>query len=208
MELKEILPHFYLIIQFLACVAAIYFWKNYKNTNLWIFLPFLIYSFIHELISFLFVEVFRYNPRPLVNVYIVISFLVYIYWFDKILNLRYWKWIIGLIYLVTFLYDLFDHGFSNQLFKTGLLIQAIMILSFSVIYFIRLLNDNKVVYYQKIPEFWIILGLLTFYIAFTPLFLVTGKGYNIVIAYYTAINILNFILYTCYILGFYATSRK
>lgn len=198
----------FLIIQLLACIAAIYFWKHYKNTYLWVFLPLMLYTLLNEiLVQYLIMK--DMNPgRLLYNLYSVISFLIYLYWFDKILKLEYWKWIILLVFLAVSGYDYSLHGFQRQFFKTGLTVQSIFLLSFSVIYYMRLLKDDKIINYMRIPEFWFILGLLTFYIAFTPLQLVTGLGLDIGKAYYIAIVILNFILYGCYIIGFYATSRK
>ncbi len=208
MDLVNLLSKPFLIIQLLACIAAIIYWKSYKNTPLWIFLPLLIYTFVNEVsITVLMKSGVINSPRIFYNVYSVISFLAYLYWFDKILKLKYWKWVVLLIFIVAIGYDYSLHGAVRQFFKTGLVTQSIILLLFSVIYYIRLLKEDKVIDYQKVPEFWFILGLLTFYIAFTPLQLVTGIGLDIGKAYSVAIIVLNFILYGCYIIGFYVTSK-
>jgi hypothetical protein len=124
------------------------------------------------------------------------------------LKLKLWKWIVTLVFLGAVVYDVITSDSLKQLIKTALLVQAIILLIFSVIYFVRLLNKEEVVHYQLIPEFWIILGLLVFHIAFVPLFLLTGLGYNIQKAYTIAINILNYILYSSYILGFYVAGKR
>lgn len=112
-----------------------------------------------------------------------------------------------MVFLTATTYDLFQVQQVKQLFKVGLITQAIAILSFSVAYFSRLLNEDRVIHYWKIPEFWFILGLLTFYIGFTPLLLMTGLELGINRVYAISINILNLILYGCYIIGFYVTAK-
>lgn len=200
--------YIFLLIQLLACLAAIYKWKSIRKTPLWIFLPFLIYSFLNEVTTTALYSFTSINFRYLYNIYCIVSFFVYLYWFDRILKLKLWKWIVTLVFLVAVVYDIITSDSLKQLIKTALLVQAIILLIFSVIYFVRLLNKEEVVHYQLIPEFWIILGLLVFHIAFVPLFLLTGLGYNIQKAYAIAINILNYILYSSYILGFYVAGKR
>lgn len=205
----QFLSYLYLFIQLLACLFAIRYWKNYRNSTLWIFLPFLIYSFLNELIAFLLLNMkIEMNVRFMYNIYIIVCFFVYLYWFDSLLKLKYWKWILTLIFIGLLVYDGIKSDFMTQLSKTALFFQAIIILFFSLFYFIRLLKSNAVIHFQKKPEFWIIMGLLVFYIAFIPLSLVSGKGLNIQLAYGIAINILNYILYTCYCIGFYVTGKR
>lgn len=200
--------YIFLLIQLLACLAAIYKWKSIRKTPLWIFLPFLIYSFLNEVTTTALYSFTSINFRYLYNIYCIVSFFVYLYWFDRILKLKLWKWIVTLVFLGAVVYDVITSDSLKQLIKTALLVQAIILLIFSVIYFVRLLNKEEVVHYQLIPEFWIILGLLVFHIAFVPLFLLTGLGYNIQKAYSIAINILNYILYSSYILGFYVAGKR
>lgn len=208
MDLTYLLSKSFLIIQLLSCIAAIFYWKNYKNTPLWIFFPLLLYTAINEVsIQVLMKSGVITSPRMFYNVYSVISFLAYLYWFDKILKLKYWKWMILVVFLAATTYDLIQEQEVKQLFKVGLITQAILILSFSVVYFSRLLNEDRVIHYWRIPEFWFILGLLTFYVGFTPLLLMTGLELGIDRVYSISINILNLILYGCYIIGFYVTAE-
>ena len=151
--------YIFLLIQLLACLAAIYKWKSIRKTPLWIFLPFLIYSFLNEVTTTALYSFTSINFRYLYNIYCIVSFFVYLYWFDRILKLKLWKWIVTLVFLGAVVYDVITSDSLKQLIKTALLVQAIILLIFSVIYFVRLLNKEEVVHYQLIPEFWIILGL-------------------------------------------------
>lgn len=202
-----VLDNIFLLIQLLSCIAAIYFWKNYRHTSLWIFLPYLLYSFFNEVAVLVILKNFTFNTRILYNIYCVVSFCVYLYWFDKVLKLKSLKWVISLLFLGVILYDVYHGGIDRQLFKTAIFTQAILLIVFSFVYFARLLNKNEVINYQKIPEFWVIFGLLIFHIAFVPLSLVTGSGYQIQTAYFIAITILNCILYGAYIIGFYVAGK-
>lgn len=206
MSLSEILSQGFVLIQFLAALTAIFFWKNYKNTILWIFIPFLVYSFLNELSVLIINFELGIKTRPFYNVFTMLSFFVYLYFFDRLLKLKSIKYIVILIFALAVIYDIIVFDFT-KLYKASLFTVSFMILIFSVTYFVKLLKSDEVINYKKIPEFWIILGLLLFYMAFTPLLAVTGIGYGVTNAYYIAINILNYILYCCYIIGFYVTGK-
>lgn len=204
----QILSNIFLLIQLIACLVAIYYWKSIKKSSLWVFLPFLIYSFLNELTASFLYNMYGYNVRYLYNIYCVVSFFIYLYWFNQILKLSYWKWIVSFLFLMAVAYDVYTGNSLEQLIKTALLVQAIILLVFSLFYFGRLLKQEEVVHYQRIPEFWIIFGLLIFHIAFVPLFLLSGKGLNIQLAFAISINVLNYILYSCYIFGFYVAGKR
>ena len=196
----------YLTIQLLACCAAIYYWRHYRQTPMWIFLPFLIYTFCNEILAI--VLSYHYPVRILYNLYILISFGVYMYWFDKLLKFRFWKWIIWILFAAAFIYDAFTINLIKNLIKTTVNVQAVLLLIFSLVFFVKLLRSNEVIYYQRLPEFWIVCGLLMFYIGYVPLSLYLGQGYNILHIYYIAIIILNLLLYGGYIVGFYVSGRR
>lgn len=207
MNIGSILSQGFIVVQFAACISAIYYWKNYKNTALWIFMPFLVYSFLNEFSALIMTLFTNYRVRPLYNIYSVISFFVYLYYFDRLLKINFWKLPIVIIFLITLYFDVLNNSWYG-LYKDIVFVIAVMILVFSVIFYGRLLKSEQVIHYKKLPEFWIIMGLLLFYLAFIPLTAVVGLGYKILPTYYIAINILNYTLYCCYIIGFYVTGRQ
>lgn len=198
--------YIYLTIQFIACCTAVFYWRHYKMTPLWIFLPFLLYTFFNEITALLLSQ--KYTVRMLYNVYIFVSFIVYLYWFDTLLKLRFWKWMIFIAFCFIVIYDVFVIDVFKSLLKTALNAQAIFLLLFSLLFFVKLLKSNEVIHFQRLPEFWIVSGLLMFYIGFVPLSLYLGKGYNILGVYYVAIGILNFLMYSGFIIGFYVSGRR
>lgn len=203
----SVLNYIILFVQFASCCVAIYYWPHYKNKSIWIFLPFLVYTFLNELLAMMLSFHFRIRNYPMYNVYLIVSFCVYLYWFDQLLRLHFWKWIILLLFSLVVIYDIFIDGFSNGLLKNTLYFQAVLMLTFSLAYFSNLLRRNEVIHYQNLPEFWIVTGLLMFYIGFIPLSIANGtiKMHN---TYMIAINILNYVLYGCYIIAFYVSGRR
>lgn len=204
----QILSNLFLIVQVMACMAALFFWKRYKHTPIWIFLPYLIYTVINELTATAMIGNEIKNVRFLYNVYCVVSFCVYLYFFDKLIKLKFWKWLFSLGFLIAVVSDVIQRDIMHQLLKNSLLILAVFLLILSLIYFIKLLNSKEVVHYQRIPEFWIIFGILVFHIAFLPLSFVSGSGYNIQFSYSIVILILNYFMYSCYIYGFYVAGKR
>jgi hypothetical protein len=198
--------YLYLSLQFIAVCFAIIYWKKYKNTALWIFLPFLIYTFVNEIIG-TYVAL-NYGLRVPFNLYIIISFLVYLYWYDALLKLKFWKWIVLGIFAFMVMYDIQTRGFLKPLLKTAVNFQSVMVLGFSFLFFAKLLGKREVVHYQKLPEFWIVSGILLFYIGYVPLSLVIGMGFKVQELYGYAIIPLNFILYGGYIIGFYVSGKR
>jgi len=204
----QILSNLFLLVQIIACIVAIVFWKQYKHKPIWIFLPFLTYTVLNELTATALVWNDIKNVRFLYNIYCVISFCVYLYFFDQLIKLKSWKWLIALFFLFTVLTDVFQRDITHQLLKNSLLFLAVLLFVFALIYFIKLLNSKEVIHYQGIPEFWIIFGILVFHIAFIPLSLVSGSGYNIQLSYSIVILILNYFMYGCYIYGFYVAGKR
>jgi hypothetical protein len=198
--------YLYLSLQLIAVCFAIYYWKNYRKTHLWIFLPFLVYTFLNELMGTYIA--LNYQLRVPFNIYIIVSFFVYLYWYDQLLRLKFWKWIILGIFCAIVVYDIQTRGFLKPLLKTAINFQSIMVLGFSFLFFAQLLRKKEVVHYQKLPEFWIVTGILLFYIGYVPLSLVIGMGYNVQELYAYAIIPLNFILYGGYIIGFYVSGKR
>lgn len=196
----------YLALQFIACLFALYNWKSYKNTALWIFLPFLIYSLINEFLATYIA--LNFKIRLLYNVYIMLSFLVYLYWFDRLLNLKMIKWILLGLFIVAVVYDIYSKGVMRPLLKTAVNFQSIMVLVCSFVFFAKLLRSKEVVHYQQLPAFWIVSGMLIFYIGYVPLSLMVGMGFHVDEFYALAIILLNLLLYGCYIIGFYVAGKR
>lgn len=198
--------YIYLSLQLIACIFALIYWRKYKQSSLWIFWPFLIYTFLNEI--FATYLALNFKIRILYNLYIIVSFLVYLYWFDKLLKLKFWKWIIMFLFCFVVFYDIQDKGIIKPLLKTAVNFETAIVLILSVVFFMKLLRKDEVIEYYKLPEFWVVSGLLMFYLGFVPLSLIVGMGYKIEDLYIISIIFLNFLLYCGYIIGFYVSGKR
>ena len=153
----EVQNYIYLFVQLIACCVAIYFWRYYKHAVIWIFLPFLLYSFINE-ISAIVLAKYHYPVRPLYNIYTLISFGVYLYFFDKLYKLKIWKWVFMVLFLSIWIYDFITKDFCKTMFDNAINALSILILFCSLLYFTKLLKSNEVIHFQLLPEFWIVSG--------------------------------------------------
>lgn len=203
----EVQNYIYLLVQFIACCTAIYFWRYYRNKAIWIFLPFLLYSFFNE-ISAIVLAKYQIPVRALFNVYALISFGVLLFFFNKLLDLKFWKWVFLAIFLSFWIYDFSTKDFFKILFDNAINALSIMILFCSFLYFMKLLKSNEVIHFQLLPEFWFVAGLLIFYIGFFPLNIYLGKGYKFIEIYRIAIAILNLLMYSGFTIGFYVSRRR
>ena len=203
----EVQNYIYLIVQFITCSAAIYFWRHYKATVIWIFLPFLLYSFLNEISALVLIK-YHYPVRSLFNIYTLVSFGVYLYFFTKLLNLKILKWVFIALFLSIWFYDFFTKDFFKSMFDNAINALSIMILFCSFLYFTKLLKSNQVIHFQVLPEFWFVSGLLIFHIGFFPLNIYLGKGYHFLEIYRIAIAILIFLMNIGYTIGFYVSRRR
>lgn len=193
----------FLPFQIAALIAAIWYWNAYKHTTQRYFLAFLIYVVVHEVLG-LFYQVFLTGYNDILhNVFTLISFLFYFNWLHKILKER--KWIIYIltaIFIIVYSYDAIQLDPWNNLYLTPIIVGGISILILTISYFVELIREDRVVSFQKSQRFWIVAGLLFFYIGLIPLLLfhkyLDYSSFN----YGFVIDTLNIVLYTCFIKSF------
>jgi len=191
------------IIQTAALVAAVYFWKSYKHTTQRYFLWFMIYVVCHEITGYFFIKILKSSNDFIYNIYTLISFGFYFYWFHLILRSKKWLvYCLTFIFLSFFCFDIITKNFTTYLYTYPIIVGAIAILILTTSYFIELISDDRVVNFIKAQRFWIVAGLLFFYIGLIPLLLFheyldySSNQYGFII------SSLNLVLYGCFIKGF------
>lgn len=194
---------FFLSFQIAALVAAILYRTYYRHTTERYFLAFLIYVVCHEIFGLGYHYFSDYSNDIFYNVYTIVSFTFYFYWFQKILNKR--KWIVNVLFVIfftVFVYDLFDKDIFYFLYLNPIITGAFCILVLTVSYFVELLHTDSITSFAKSQKFWIVTGLFCFYIGLIPLLIFHsylnygGNFYGIVI------TVLNAVLYGCIIKSF------
>ena len=197
-----------IIVQLTAIFFAVNYWNSYKNTNQRYFLFLIIFSSLIDQGALLLSMFLQYRVNFLYNILIIVLGFFYLYWFSKIINNK--KLIKLLVALFSFstILSLICLNFYDYFFTDLLTIETIIILICSILYFMELINNNNVINYYKSQRFWIVVGLLIFYIGFLPLHLLIAIIKANTVEYQSAILILNLILYGCYSYSFVVSKHR
>lgn len=192
------------LFQLIALVLAwINFSKYRKSTEKW-FLFFLIYTMVTELIGIYKAYYLKIYDLTVYHIFIIVSFLFYFFWYQKILEKTMQKNIVrGLsaLFFIYGLYNLVTLSWDQYHYKTFILGAIINILA-SIFFFAQLLNDKKEIEVAHNLKFWIATGLLLFNVGMVP-FMLFSEEFNAKSGTRTIILVtLNLILYGCYSLGF------
>lgn len=199
----------FLCFQIAALVVAIWYWDQYKETTQRYFLWFLVYVVCHEISGLCYHFFFKGYNDILHNIFTLVSFLFYFWWFYKILQKRKWfVYILLVAFVITFLIDLITKNPIENLYLNPVIIGAFCILVLTISYFVELLNTDSITTFARSQKFWIVTGLFSFYIGLLPLLIFHsyldygGNFYNIVII------ILNAVLYGSIFKSFLCLKKK
>jgi hypothetical protein len=212
---KLILYFLYFIFESIAFLMSIILFSKKWDTHIKYFVPFLFFTVCIE--GFNIYSVFYNHKTSFIALNFFTAFEFLFYWFlfaiqrdrntyGKTLS------VIGIIFFLIFLANIiFFQGlnrFHSYTFILGSLITVIIVLT----YFKNLMRREEKIILSKNPFFWISSGLLIFYIG-EILFMIFYEylAYKNIISYgyffITLSNILNFILYSSFIIAF-AWARK
>ncbi|MFK7749564.1 MAG: hypothetical protein AB8B65_14305, partial [Kordia sp.] len=199
----------FLCFQIAALVAAIWSWNRYKETTQRYFLWFLVYVVCHEISGLCYHLFFKGHNDIIHNLFTLISFGFYFWWFYKILAKRKWfVYILFVAFFIPFLNDLITKSPIENLYLYPIIIGAFSVLVLTISYFIELLNTDSITSFAKSQRFWIVTGLFCFYIGLLPLLIFHnhldygGHFYRIVI------TVLNAVLYGCIFKSFLCLEKK
>lgn len=193
----------YFSILMITLTIAIWSWKHYKKTSERFFLWFLLYTFCHEVWGFSYVYFFENSNTFQYNLYILISFGFYFFWFYKILKKR--KWIVFLLlsfFILRFIYETLTISPFLGVYVSSIFIGTLGVFILSISYFVELINSNSIVILKRSQKFWIVIGLLFFHVGFTYMFLLFEIFEYRINLYAESILFLNCIHYGCYIYSF------
>jgi len=190
-----------------AFIAAIWYWPKYKNTPQKYFLFFLAYIIIHEAIGYFYGNIREDEEKNnlVYNLFIIVSFLFYFFWFRKIIPNKRLILLCSLVFIGAILFTTINEGFLNRLWTFPLYVGSICILLCSVLYFSSLIQKKEVVYFYKLQPFWITAGLLIFYIGIIPYFFFEWIKEEYVRYYLHSLNLL---LYLCFLISFLCLCKK
>lgn len=183
------------VSQLAAFIAASITWNNYKNTTQRNFIFFLGFVLIIEFLGYTIPLLFGIKSQFVYNIYTIFSFYFYLYWFNSILNKKFLIKIFAIIFSISIVLALLFENFLLRLWRVPLTTGTFLILMCSGIFYYDLLNSNDIFKYQKSQKFWIVTGILVFYIAFLPIQLFQPYLQVSSLSYRIPLTILNILMY-------------
>ncbi len=198
------------LLEFIAALLAFIHFKKFKNSKERYFLHFLWFTFGVDLIGDILADFYEVQTYPIYNLYMLVSFLFYFYWYYLILkriDLRKIILVFVALFVCAFLLNFILQGwqiYHKYSFMTGSLLTLVC----TVFHFWQLLNSDEILEIKYKLSFWISTGLLLFNIGIIPIVLLSDHFSFSEIQYYILIITLNFILYGCYSIGFLWTKEK
>ncbi|MDY8136774.1 hypothetical protein [Aquimarina sp. 2201CG5-10] len=200
-------------VEILTALVGTIFYHKYKNAPIIkYFIFFLWYVGINELVG-LYIRQDDGINAIIYNIYNVINFTfffaLYRHYLDKPKNKKI-VLILWIFYLISFVINGFFENYLIKHQKFPYIIAAFFLIITIVLYFIEILNSEKVLYTKKNLLFWVSVGLLLYFVGNIP--------YRIVRDYYKELAdakilflarfALTIIMNICFIIGFIWSNKK
>ena len=194
-------------VQIISFVLSLVYFKYYKYSTEKYFPFFLGYVLVTEISA----HVLAINPnisnQIVFNIFTIVSVSFYLYWFWLILKQKKVIYAFVIVFLISIIIQLIYDSSSSILYKIPLTTGIIIIISLSTLFFYNMLQSNKVMRYNKDLKFWIVVGLLIFYVGFLPLELMQVYIDGLDITYYVSMMLLNLFMYGSFSIGFLSIKK-
>lgn len=191
--------------QALALAMAITSWTYYKQSNQRLFLGFLAYVLLTEVLGLVLSD----NDVAVYNTFTIISGYTYLYWFYLTIQRQKLVLILIAVFTLSLGYSFFFLNFTQGLWLEALMVISASLLLCCLVYYYELLNSIKVIQYQKLQQFWISTGILVFYLGFLPLIVFQRYFIKVIPGeYQIAITVLNVALYGLIAYSFLCLKKK
>jgi len=210
---------------FLTAIIATITYKKYKDSQSWIFMPFLWFTFLIELLNLLptarlfypdwnFLKLMSYIlPDHLIassiwvgSMYSIVSFYVYLWYYKSILGYRRSARTIDVcmvIYSALVIHSLLNY---QDLMVSWLQPHMFAGVVFTVVaicfYFMTILKSDKILSFYRTLPFWLTMGILFFNLVTMPIF-IFAKQLSFSASIYVYILVLSsYVMYGCFVVGF------
>jgi len=201
-------------VQLLSAIFSLIYYNKYKKVPILKFFPFLLwYILFNEVLGFYIRHYVSDHNAIIYNVYYGINFTYLLLLYRRHLSNKTSKHLVsGFLILYAIAY-IVESCFKNYLieFQTAAYILASICLIVTIIlYFVEVLNSNKILAIKKNLLFWISVGLLLYYAGYTPYRIIRNfytdlEKSSVIIAVMVTLTI---IMNTCYIIGFTCSQKK
>lgn len=205
------LTYIIILLEIVASILATINYSKFSESKEKLFPIFLWFTVLVELLGSFLAEILAISNYWLYNLYTLVSFLFFYYWYRLILNEAKHRIVIGIFAIIfsgvaiwNFIFESWEL-YHKYTFVTG----ALFTLICTILHFWQLLNSDEVLEVKYKLSFWISTGLLLFNMGMIPFMLLSEYFDFSGNAYYIFIIIgLNLILYGCYSIGFLWTKAK
>lgn len=201
----------YIGIYAITLSVGFYHLKKYNhNLQLKLWLYFLIYSFLNEIISRYVIEIYEIRTIVLSNTWFIVnSFFYLIFYLFKINESIKKKVVLSLIssFIVCNGIMFFYKDYSNEYFVYSWIIGQLFVVIAIMIYFMELLNSDSILSIQKSLFLWISIGALIFNISLIPIFVI-GELIDWQGIFDGIIFSANVLLSLCFITGFIISKKE
>ena len=210
---------------FLTAVIATITYKRYKDSQSWIFMPFLWFTFLIELLNLLptarlfypdwnFLKLMAYIlPEELIassiwvgSMFSIVSYYVYLWYYRSILRHSRSAGAIDLciaIYSALVIHSLLNY---QDLMVSWLQSHMFAGVAFTVVaicfYFMTILKSDKILSFYRTLPFWLTIGILFFNLVTMPIFIFAKKLSFSASIYVYILVLSNYVMYGCFVIGF------
>lgn len=198
-------------LELLAAVIGTIYYKKYAHSFLRYFL-FLLWIIAGVEWATWALKTFdiRSQNRFIYNILTTVQFIYYFILYYKTIRKKKYKLLIQSFLIVFLVAVIINFTFIQRLMLTmpfysyTYIIGAILLIVTIGLFFIEILNTEKVLYFKRYLMFWISIGLVLFHTSVIPYvisisFLPALQNSNILLIILFALNI---IMYSCFIIGF------
>ncbi|WP_010522470.1 hypothetical protein [Aquimarina agarivorans] len=200
-------PQFFLLsIHFVELVTAITIslvWNKYKHTTERKFIYFFWIVFFVDTLGTTMAYITKINNQFIYNSLLIFYFVFFTIWYKSVLkNKNQLLAIVLVIYLILLGISFVKEGFTETLQTISYFGTCLAVITYAVSYYFQLLNSEKILGLKTNLPFWITMGNIIYFVGLLPLVLFQ-KYLNIsLLSYSIILTLLNWVTYTCYILGF------
>ena len=206
---------FYIIyLALLSSLVGCFFYSKLPNNKAKFILFIIILSLMTEFIGKYFTKWTGMINYYVYNFYMLASFSAYIILLRmQLCNYKFKTvalYFLILFYAFYFLNLYYFQAENDTVFTNSFALGVVLILILSCFYFIEIFNSEKILNFKKSIYFWFILGILLFHVPFLP-FMLALKWFlikNDATIFSLVLFILNFLMYTCFIIGFLWSEKK
>ncbi len=173
--------------------------------------------FIKNLDSLTYLEEsFLSNNHWAYNIYFIVSFLFYVFYFKNNIKSKKMNLILNWLMVIYFIASISSLIFTNVYFigtsHVTYILGSILIFLSVMLYFYETLQSDKILSFHKFFPFYVAIGSMVFHLVVTPLFIYI-EYYKIENPEFVQIRRLilysaNIFMYTCYTVGFIVCSKR